>query len=71
MPVDTMFTSVHGGAALRGRVLAALHQVGELSRGHRVDLDIMTFAFTDPAIADAITVVAGRHVDLTVRILAD
>ena len=71
MPVEVLFTSLHGGDAVRARVLAALEEAGELARHDPVDLDVMTFAFTDAAIADRLVSLAGARPGLRVRVLAD
>ncbi len=42
-----------------------------LAESHRVDLHVMTFAFTDEAIADALLRAATRRTSLTIRLLAD
>ena len=71
MPVEVLFTSLHGGDAVRARVLAALEEAGEWARHDPVDLDVMTFAFTDTAIADRLVSLAGARPGLRVRVLAD
>ena len=52
MPVEALFTSLSGGAELRARVLATLREVEALPAHTRIDVHIITFAFTDAAVAD-------------------
>jgi phosphatidylserine/phosphatidylglycerophosphate/cardiolipin synthase-like enzyme len=69
--MEALFTSLHSGDAIRQRLLGLVEEVSVLASSHRVDLHVMTFAFTDEEIADALILAAMRHASLTVRILAD
>ena len=71
MPVEALFTSLDGGPALRSRVLAAVDEAADLARHARVDVHVMTFAFTDAGLADRLLNLAVRRPTSTVRILAD
>jgi phosphatidylserine/phosphatidylglycerophosphate/cardiolipin synthase-like enzyme len=69
--VDALFTSLDGGVALRQRVLTLIAEASALAETRRVDIHIMTFAFTDEEVANALAEVAARHATLTIRVLAD
>jgi phosphatidylserine/phosphatidylglycerophosphate/cardiolipin synthase-like enzyme len=69
--MQALFTSVHGGYALRERVLELISEASALARSTTVDLHIMTFAFTDEEVAAALANAAAGHPFLTVRVLAD
>ena len=72
MPIEALFTSLSGGGAeLRARVLATLREVEALPAHTRIDVHIMTFAFTDAAVADLLRDIAAERKDLSVRVLAD
>jgi len=71
VPVEALFTSLSGGAELRARVLATLREVEALPAHTRIDVHIMTFAFTDAAVADLLRDIAAAREDLSVRVLAD
>jgi phosphatidylserine/phosphatidylglycerophosphate/cardiolipin synthase-like enzyme len=66
-----LFTSLHGGGALRQSLLDLVEEVSSIPAAQRVDLHIMTFAFTDEAIAEALLLAADRRPSLTIRLLAD
>lgn len=71
--MQALFSSRDGGAGLQARVRAALAEAGDRVRdaGGRGDLQIMCFAFTDPAIAADLVALARAHPGLIVRIIAD
>ena len=71
MPVEAFFTSLDGGANVRRQVSATLERAGELARQTPVDLHLMTFAFTDAAVAELVIELAATHPGLTVRVIAD
>src|SRR5262249_9687536 len=60
-----------GGDGLRRRLLALVADAAVLATSRRVDVHVMTFAFTDPEIADALADAAARAPKLTIRVLAD
>jgi phosphatidylserine/phosphatidylglycerophosphate/cardiolipin synthase-like enzyme len=65
-----LFTSLDGGDALAAHLIA---RIGDAARPRpgRSDLQVMCFALTDPAIAEALVGAARAAPDLTVRLLAD
>lgn len=65
------FTSLDGGDQLRQRVLDVLTSAADRSAASRVDVHIMTFSFTDPAIADLLARLVARSPNLRVRVIAD
>jgi phosphatidylserine/phosphatidylglycerophosphate/cardiolipin synthase-like enzyme len=67
---EALFTSVAGGHALRARVLALLDDACVLAHDHAVEVNIMTFSFTDSQIADALLAAAEQH-GLRIRLIAD
>ena len=70
MSIEPLFTSAAGGSVLRARIVQLIAEAADLSVGHRVDLNIMTFSFTDPQIADALIAAAQRRC-LHIRLIAD
>ncbi|MGW4371764.1 phospholipase D-like domain-containing protein [Nocardia takedensis] len=69
--MEARFSSLVGGTGLRARVLEVLRKAADLGRGSRVDVHIMTFSFTDTAIAGHLVDVARSTPDLSVRLIAD
>ena len=69
--MEALFTSLQGGAAIRQRLLDLVEEASVLAASHQVDLHVMTFAFTDEAVADALCRVAAQRPSLTIRLLAD
>ena len=70
--MEALFTSLAGGDALRKRVLETIGEAASLSGvTGKVDLHVMTFAFTDEEIAGALAQAAARHPAMVIRILAD
>jgi phosphatidylserine/phosphatidylglycerophosphate/cardiolipin synthase-like enzyme len=69
--MEALFTSLHGGQAIRQRLLDLVGEISAIAESHRVDVHVMTFAFTDATIADALSRAAARRPSLTVRLLAD
>lgn len=67
---EALFTSLDGGKALRERILALIDEACGKAENHVVAVNIMTFSFTDPIIADAL-VTAARTPGLTIRLIAD
>lgn len=71
MSVEASFTSLAGGAGLRERVLAVICDAGAAALSHHVDLHVMTFSFTDQAIAGLLAEVARDRPKMSIRIIAD
>jgi hypothetical protein len=69
--MEALFSSIVGGGALRRRVLELIANASALAVTDRVEIHVMTFAFTDAEIAEALADVAARGPSITVRILAD
>jgi len=69
--MQALFTSLHGGPAIRQRLLDLVEEASALAASHRVDLHVMTFAFTDDVVADALLRAAERSASMTIRLLAD
>jgi phosphatidylserine/phosphatidylglycerophosphate/cardiolipin synthase-like enzyme len=69
--MEALFASLHGGQALRGRLLALVAEASALAATNLVDLHLMTFAFTDEELARALAEAAARRPSLSVRIIAD
>jgi phosphatidylserine/phosphatidylglycerophosphate/cardiolipin synthase-like enzyme len=69
--LEVLFTSLVGGDGLRRRLLALVDDVAALATSRRVDVHVMTFAFTDREIAGALADAAVRAPKMTVRVLAD
>jgi phosphatidylserine/phosphatidylglycerophosphate/cardiolipin synthase-like enzyme len=69
--MEALFSSLAGGDSLRGRILDLISEAATLPASDRVEIHIMTFAFTDAEIADALAAAAARRRSITIRILAD
>lgn len=69
--MEALFTSLQGGDAVRQRILDLVAEVSVLAASNRVDLHIMTFAFTDETVADALVWAATQRPSLAIRLLAD
>src|SRR5437762_1744992 len=69
--MEALFTSLIGGADVRQRILEQIHEASALAISHRIDLHVMTFAFTDQEVAQAFADAATRRPSLKIRILAD
>jgi len=69
--MEALFTSMHGGAAIRYKLLDLVEEASDLAASHRVDVHVMAFSFTDPAMAEALLRAAELRPRLTVRLLAD
>lgn len=69
--MEALFTSVHGGDALRRRVIEVIAEAASLTFSGKVDLHVMMFAFTDYEVAEALIDAATRHSSINVRIIAD
>jgi phosphatidylserine/phosphatidylglycerophosphate/cardiolipin synthase-like enzyme len=67
---EALFTSMAGGKALRARILALIDDACVKAQDHSVDVNIMTFSFTDSDIADALAT-AAEQPGLTIRLIAD
>jgi phosphatidylserine/phosphatidylglycerophosphate/cardiolipin synthase-like enzyme len=70
MGIEAFFSSVVGGDALRARVIGLIADASSKAGEHAVDVNVMTFAFTDSTIADALAV-AAQHPRLSIRLIAD
>ena len=55
---------------MRSQILAVIHDACLMAEAHRVEVNIMTFSFTDSRIADALAA-AAQQPGLTVRLIAD
>jgi phosphatidylserine/phosphatidylglycerophosphate/cardiolipin synthase-like enzyme len=69
--LEALFTSLVGGARLRRRVLEVIAGAAATAKTRPVDVHVMTFAFTDRAIADLLVDAARRRPRLTIRVIAD
>jgi hypothetical protein len=69
--MEALFTSLVGGDRRRRCVLELIDEATALAHSRIDDLHVMTFAFTDEEIADAMARAAARHPTLTIRIIAD
>jgi phosphatidylserine/phosphatidylglycerophosphate/cardiolipin synthase-like enzyme len=69
--MEALFSSLAGGTALHRRILRVLDDALAAGRSRRIDIHIMTFSFTDEAIASALRHVATSYPNVTIRILAD
>jgi phosphatidylserine/phosphatidylglycerophosphate/cardiolipin synthase-like enzyme len=69
--MEALFTSLMGGDGLRRRILELIAEASALAVSHRIDLHVMTFAFTDKEVARAFVDAAMRRPSLRIRLLAD
>jgi len=69
--MEALFSSLVGGTALHGRILRVLDDALAAGQARRIDIHIMTFSFTDAAIASALREAAASHPNVTIRIIAD
>ena len=69
--MEALFTSIHGGDAIRRKLMDLVEEASALAALHRVDVHVMAFSFTDEAIAEALLRAAELRPRLTVRLLAD
>jgi PLD-like domain len=69
--MEALFTSLDGGDAIRRRILELIDEGSALAVAHKIELHVMTFAFTDEEVAHALADAATRHPSLTIRVLAD
>jgi phosphatidylserine/phosphatidylglycerophosphate/cardiolipin synthase-like enzyme len=67
---ETVFSSIVGGDALRARLLDVIADAASLATTKPVEVNVMTFSFTDPQIADALAAAAQRP-RLTVQLISD
>jgi phosphatidylserine/phosphatidylglycerophosphate/cardiolipin synthase-like enzyme len=70
MSIEAIFSSVVGGDALTARVVELITDASAKATTSAVEVNVMTFSFTDPRIADSF-VVAARQPRLTIRLIAD
>ena len=70
--MEAIFSSVAGRYALRSRVLELIADASFMAEKSEkdVDINVMTFSFTDPWIADSL-IAAAQLPRLTVRLIAD
>lgn len=67
-----LFTSRDGGAALPQALAGLIGRADALAAGGAaVEVQVMSFAFTDPVLADRLLELARRHPALRLRLLAD
>jgi phosphatidylserine/phosphatidylglycerophosphate/cardiolipin synthase-like enzyme len=69
--MEALFSSLAGGARLRGKILELIADAAAMAVARRVEVHVMIFAFTDRAISEALAEAARGSANLTVRILAD
>lgn len=69
--MEALFSSLVGGTVLHRRILGVLDEALAAGRERRIDIHIMTFSFTDVAIASALRQAAASHPHATIRIIAD
>lgn len=69
--MEALFTSLDRGARLRQRVLEVIGDASARGRTRPVDIHVMTFSFTDDAIAALLAEVARGRPSVTIRIIAD
>lgn len=65
------FTSLDGGRRLRQQIVSLLSSASEVPADRTVDVHVMTFSFTDAAIADTVAGLATQRANVRVRIIAD
>ena len=70
MAIEAIFSSVAGGDALRARVVELIADASARATRSAVQINVMTFSFTDPFIADSLAA-AVQQPRLTVRLIAD
>lgn len=70
MAIEAIFSSVVGGDALRARVVELIADASAKATTSAVEINVMTFSFTDPRIADSFAV-AALEPRLTIRLIAD
>ena len=70
MGVEAVFSSVVGGGALRARIVELIVDASSKADKHTVDINVMTFSFTDATIADALAA-GAQQPRLNVRLIAD
>jgi len=68
--MEAIFSSVVGGRALRTRVAELIADASAQATTSSVELNVMTFSFTDPHIADTLAA-AAQQPRLTIRLIAD
>lgn len=69
--MEAVFTSRIGGSQVRERVLGTLRDLVAAATSHRVDVDIMTFSFTDAQIASSLLDIGTACPNMTIRLIAD
>ena len=69
--MEALFTSLDGGDAIRQAIVQQIQDGAELARSEQIDIHIMTFAFTDSTIAEALADAAVHRPNLRIRLLAD
>jgi phosphatidylserine/phosphatidylglycerophosphate/cardiolipin synthase-like enzyme len=70
MAIEAIFSSVAGGDALRAHVVELIAGASAKATTSAVEVNVMTFSFTDPRIADSL-VAAAQQPRLTIRLIAD
>ena len=70
MAIEAIFSSVVGGDALRARAVELIADASAKATTSAVEVNVMTFSFTDPRIADSLAA-AAQQPRLTIRLIAD
>jgi phosphatidylserine/phosphatidylglycerophosphate/cardiolipin synthase-like enzyme len=70
MAIEAIFSSVAGGDALRARAVELIADASARATTSAVEVNVMTFSFTDPFIADSLAA-AAQQPRLTIRLIAD
>lgn len=70
MDMEAIFSSLAGGDALRARVLELIADASSKAKTNPVEVNVMTFSFTDSQIADCLAA-AVREPRLTMRLISD
>jgi phosphatidylserine/phosphatidylglycerophosphate/cardiolipin synthase-like enzyme len=69
--IEAVFSSMVGGNALQDRIVALIAEAAAEATSNAVDVSIMTFAFTNPHIADALAQASAQRPQLAIRLIAD
>jgi phosphatidylserine/phosphatidylglycerophosphate/cardiolipin synthase-like enzyme len=70
--IEAIFSSVAGGDALRARAMKLIADASAQATTSAVEVNVMTFSFTDPQIAACLAAAAAaQQASLTIRLIAD
>ncbi len=70
MSIEAIISSIAGGEALSARVVGLIADASARATTSAVEVNVMTFSFTDPRIADSLAA-AAQQPRLTVGLIAD